>query len=81
MTTKTATFSSSKALCVMMAIVVALAFMPQPAMAASKSVSKQAFSTKTEVVHKKAATVKKGTTKLTFKKGMGYIKLDRNSVV
>lgn len=74
MTTKTATFSSSKALCVMMAIVVALAFMPQPAMAASKSVSKQAFSTKTEVVHKKAATVKKGTTKLTFKKGMGYIK-------
>ena len=74
MAARTTALPLSKALRVIMALVVALAFMPLPAQAASKSVSKQTFSTKVETVHKKAATVKKGTTKLTYKKGVGYIK-------
>ena len=74
MDTKTATLPLSRLLCVIMAIVVALAFAPSPALAASKSVSKQKFSTSVATADKKAATVKKGTTKLTYKKGCGYIK-------
>lgn len=75
MTTKTATPILSKVLCVIMAVTVAIAFVPAPAYAASsKSVKKQTFSTSTDTVHKAATTVKKGTTKLTYKKGVGYIK-------
>jgi hypothetical protein len=37
-------------------------------------VNKQSFTTTTKVIEKKATTVKKGTTKLTIKKGQGYIK-------
>ncbi len=40
----------------------------------TKSVKKQTFSTRTNTIKKKAATVKKGTTKLVIKKGEGYVK-------
>ena len=39
-----------------------------------RTVKKQGFSTETSVVNKKAATVKKGTTNLTYSKGQGWVK-------
>ena len=75
MNTQSAASSFSKFLCVFLAVAVAFAFMPSPAFAASsKSVSKQTFTTKSATVHKKAVTIKKGTTKLTYKAGVGYVK-------
>ena len=41
---------------------------------AKKTVKPQKFVSKTAVANKKAATVKKGTTNLTFTKGQGYVK-------
>ena len=42
--------------------------------AMKRTVNKQSFTTKTSTANKKSATVKKGTTTLTYKKGEGYIK-------
>ena len=39
-----------------------------------KTIKPQEYTKKVSVANKKAAVVKKGTTKLTFKKGYGYIK-------
>ena len=72
--TTTRVASPAKILAVLIALVVALAFIPSAAQAASKTVKSQEFSTKTSVIEKKATSVKKGTTKLTFKSGQGYLK-------
>lgn len=48
--------------------------MATPAYAATKTVKKQAFTTKTSVIKKKATTVKKGKTTLVVAKGQGYVK-------
>lgn len=42
--------------------------------AAKKTVKNQNFTTTTSTINKKATTVKKGTTTLTFTKGQGYVK-------
>ncbi|MDO4401108.1 MAG: hypothetical protein Q4D27_09210 [Coriobacteriia bacterium] len=64
----------AKVLAVLVALLVALAFVPGNAYAASKTVKTQGFTTTAKVVNKKATTVKAGTTKLTYKSGQGYIK-------
>lgn len=40
----------------------------------TKSVNKRTFTTSTKAIKNKAATVKRGTTKLVIKKGRGYVK-------
>lgn len=57
-----------------MALVVAMAFATPAYAATSKTVAYQDFTSKTKVIKKKATIVKKGTTKLTFKKGQGYVR-------
>ena len=74
-TTTARAISPAKVLAVLMALVVALAFIPSAAYAvSSKTVKKAGFTTTTKVIEKKATKVKKGTTNLTFKKGQGYVK-------
>lgn len=65
---------SAKILAVFMALAVAIAFVPSLAYAtSSKTVGKTGFTTTVKTIEKKAKTVKKGTTKLTYSKGQGYI--------
>lgn len=74
--TITKTFTPAKVLAILIALAVAMtvALAPAPAYAASKTVGSAKFTTATKTINKKAATVKKGTTKLTFKKGHGFLK-------
>lgn len=73
---RTASISTpAKVFAVLVALLVALAFVPTDAYAASsKTVKKAGFTSETKVIEKKATKVTKGTTKLTFKKGEGFIK-------
>lgn len=66
----------TKVLSLMLVAALVLGTFAVPASAATKkkTVKKQGFTTETKTVEKKAATVKKGTTKLTIKSGCGFIK-------
>ena len=65
----------TKVLSLMLVAALVLGTFAVPASAATKkTVKKQTFTTKTSTIQQKAATVQKGTTKLTIKKGQGYIK-------
>lgn len=58
-----------------MVLALVMTFAATPAYAAAKKTVKKAdFTTKTATIKKKATRVKKGTTKLTIKKGEGYLK-------
>ena len=66
----------TKVLSLMLVAALVLGTFAVPAQAATKkkTVKKQSFTSETKKINSKAATVKKGTTKLTFKGGDGYVK-------
>ena len=63
-----------RAVAVMLLIAVMICSSLSTAAAAKKSVKTQVFTTKTSVAQKRATTVTKGTTVLTFNGGRGYIR-------
>ncbi|MBQ6360126.1 MAG: hypothetical protein IJJ25_03140 [Lachnospiraceae bacterium] len=66
----------TKVLSLMLVAALVLGTFAVPAQAATKkkTVKKQSYTSDVSILNKKAATVKKGTTKLTFKGGDGYVK-------
>ena len=67
--------TTKRFLSMLLITVMALCLLAMPAFAATnKVVKKQKFTTSASVANKKAATVKKGSYRLTFKNGEGYLK-------